>query len=256
MSVINQKRKLDDSIGPLSTLETNGHFGIDGMMNTSLDDCDIAWDECQRMIENMTLQMQFKSSNNSKNTNNNDTKLVQEFLQSISLMEEQINHEYETNVQNESIVLKQKLQERIIKEQEQIQQQEQYLLQLQSKFSNILQEKQEYEHQVQQLSKEEQQLQQTISTYKQQVNLELNEMEQIQDICKQKVPRLRQQLSLYGNVTGIKWNFHNTTINNDENNNHHNQQQQFLIGQVVRTNFFYFNKFFTGSTSTKKTLKH
>lgn len=174
------------------------------------------WNGCYDMLQNMI------QSSDKENDNGSLMKVIHD----ISMHPQRFDTEHEKYISVEVESIKQKLRAKLAHEQQSVRNKEEEDIALLDKMNQLMEEKNNAEVELETHNQREKELVCEIESLQSRITREIEEMEQIQDVCKQKVPRLRQQLSLYGNVTGIKWNF---------------AKERVLAGQVVRIILFFVN---------------
>jgi hypothetical protein len=117
-------------------------------------------------------------------------------------------------------IIQEKLQAKIAQAQAQLQHESHVVKQIQEELSLLENSKANLERELAELNTEQHQLQYDISMFQKEQVSEQEQLEYLQEARKLEVPRLRHQISLYANCTGIKWDF---------------EQEKLLAGQVVRS---------------------
>lgn len=193
----NSKSMNDNVIGSSSTASNSVDSGLD------------VWDECNSLLESMMNLYDVSSDND-----NNDPsyQVIYNNINEIVSYPNKIQLECKNYIKNEVEPMKEKIQNKMVEEQNRKRTNEEEMILLRKQIEQLIHEKQCIVNELNTFKQQEDTIQNDISELIAETSNEIHEIENFHDICQMKVPRLRQQLSLYGNVTGIKWNFDNEHI--------------------------------------------
>lgn len=158
------------------------------------------WDECNSMLQNMMYQY---------NDSKTDTlqQQVCDDIHEIMMYPQKMQTDCNNYLKNEIEPLKGKIDNKIEEEKKRIRYYKDEMKQLQQQMEELLIEQQNHENELILLQQQETTMRNEINEFNELAVNEICDMETHYDDSKIKISRLRQQLSLYSNVTGIKWDY-------------------------------------------------